>query len=461
MTWMGWMGGLALALSSGPVEVRPEPPLVHLQDMARLASDDEREFRLQGLYRGDRAPVPLLLRPVRVFSDGAVLQVEEASGSQRLPMPTVRHFIGHEADSAARAFVSVHPDGRVRGWLSGAAGSESFVRYAGDQGEARLTPVESHRPGDGREPPSCGADRLPPIPASPVAEGAVRGAIPDGLMASIAIETDREYLLLFDGDVEQAAAYAADLIGQASWLFGEEVGVDLVVSFIRLWRRGDAPWVQTETYCSLYEFGKHWNEHMGHVERTLAHFLAGRVDNGGVAWGGVLCRGPIQVNIADFGSSCPGLPDVDFYAGDYGFSGNINGGFDPGDPAVQWDGFVVSHELGHNFSSPHTHCYGGIGGSDLPVDECYVEAAGPGCFVGTPQLPGPQGQGSGTVMSYCYLRPGGLSNLSFTFGKGNAFGAGPKRVPARMREHLEQAWSTYPGCFVVDPIFAGDFEAAP
>jgi cysteine-rich repeat protein len=65
---------------------------------------------------------------------------------------------------------------------------------------------------------------------------------------------------------------------------------------------------------------------------------------------------------------------------------------------------VVAHELGHNFGSPHTHCY------MPPVDNCYNQEAG--CYAGVESVP----PGGGTIMSYCHLLGGGLSNINLTFG---------------------------------------------
>jgi len=70
----------------------------------------------------------------------------------------------------------------------------------------------------------------------------------------------------------------------------------------------------------------------------------------------------------------------------YGVSGSLNGGFS------SWDRIVVAHELGHNFGSGHTHSY------DPPIDTC-----GNSC----PASP------IGTIMSYCHLCSGGLSNIRY------------------------------------------------
>src|SRR5262249_57182568 len=82
----------------------------------------------------------------------------------------------------------------------------------------------------------------------------------------------------------------------------------------------------------------------------------------------------------------------------------VHGSYDLMNRADIWDVEVVAHELGHNFGSPHTHCY------NPPVDECYNQE--PGCYSGPTSLP----PGGGTIMSYCHLLAGGLANINLVFG---------------------------------------------
>ena len=158
-------------------------------------------------------------------------------------------------------------------------------------------------------------------------------------------------------------------------------------------------------------------------------------------------------------SGCPSLPGFQNAGGDYGFSGSISGLFDPSAPQVIWDSMVVAHEIGHNFGSPHTHCYGNIPDAGLPpVDVCFSQNAS-GCNTGPVSLPGPQGAGSGTLMSYCHQHPGAYSNISFTFGKGHPYGSQPERVPAYMNQYAKSVDTANPLCFAIDDsIFANGFQ---
>ena len=190
--------------------------------------------------------------------------------------------------------------------------------------------------------------------------------------------------------------------------------------------------------------------------------MAGKGSLSGVAWVGVLCQGEFTVNL---GTSCGGLsPQIDNYGGAYGYTGGIQGSFNADNPSQVWDIIAVSHEIGHNFDSPHTHCYNGLGGSSQPVDGCYNGEAFNGCFAGTPSLPpgATPGQGGGTIMSYCHFQSGGLSNIAFTFGTGHPYGVLPERVPTRMRDHVEERAGLAPSCFTrEDPNQGGGGSDPP
>src|SRR5690606_13904284 len=74
---------------------------------------------------------------------------------------------------------------------------------------------------------------------------------------------------------------------------------------------------------------------------------------------------------------------------DYGISGLDNNITFPASGYI-WDTDVTSHELGHNFSSPHTHSCDWA----PAIDSCYTAEGR--CF----STPVPR---SGSIMSYCHL----------------------------------------------------------
>ncbi len=171
------------------------------------------------------------------------------------------------------------------------------------------------------------------------------------LLAELAIETDQEFLGLFPG-TDEALDYLSSLAAEVSTIFDADTDVRVVFRFIRLWSTPD-PWSATDTLPMLLEVKAYWEANEAGTPRDLVHFISGKGVIGGIAYLNVLCS-------TSFG---------------YGVS-TVFGDFDVMDPSETWDVVVMAHELGHNFGSPHTHCY------MPPVDNCYNGEADDGCYAG-------------------------------------------------------------------------------
>ena len=307
----------------------------------------------------------------------------EAGTSER-PLPPTVHLRGTiDGEAGTRVALSVRASGEVRGLLVAPAGLELVRARAGE-------PLRFRRAaGGGAAPPfACGADGLEG-PDGAVTELLPLAPAPDVATASahtarVALETDYEYFQKF-GDATLAAEYALDLLAFSSTIYAAELDTDLAVVSISLWSSASDPWAQTSTSCGFYEFGGYWNQNHAGEERTLAHFLSGKPTGGGIAWVGVLCSGAFSVS----GLACAGMPASGTYGGAYGFTGSLSGTFDPDHPVSMWDIIAVSHEIGHNFGSPHTHCYATYGGVAEHVDQCATSTSS-GCYAsGAKTLPGP------------------------------------------------------------------------
>ena len=115
--------------------------------------------------------------------------------------------------------------------------------------------------------------------------------------------------------------------------------------------------------------------HYGSEQRALAAMLSGKSPSlnsaSGIAYIGSLCS-------ASYGYSFSKVFKMNYLSG---------------------DARLVGHEIGHNFGSPHTHCY------SPRIDDCW-NACG---FTGATSCPG----GPGTVMSYCNLNGCGNNLLEF------------------------------------------------
>lgn len=398
------------------------------------------------------APVALDLQPLHPFGDDAQIVVVAADGKRRRFEDPTRYFAVRSRDEPTlRGVLVLRADGSTRGLLQ-RDGGFAWLQPGADE-RLHIAPIAQEK-SDGA-PFQCGNADTPAaalqhaLPSLDMHAAAAAVDVPDGYRARIAIETDNEFLALFGGDVEAATAYVGSLLGFISTIYEAEVDTRLEVSFLRLWETPD-PFGQSTTYCALLETGKYWNDNETAVERSTVHFMSGRSSpRAGIAWVGVMCGNPFDVTPSS--ASCPGIEQgvVGNYGGSYGLTMGIDGGFDAGDPAVVWDMMGVAHELGHNFGSPHTHCYNGYGGNPEPVDQCY--SGEQQCFAGATTLPGPQGEGSGTLMSYCHLKPGSLANMSMTFGATHPFGVAPERVPSRMLAHVQERAAASAAC-MIEPV---------
>jgi hypothetical protein len=457
---------VALALFvAGAASAQAQPRIAVTEiDRAQLPAE---EFRLDGLSRNGE-PTWLRLRQIPAFTPDARLVVVGPDGAEReRTVPELRHFAGTERGQAgARVFMSLGGDGSIRGWVTRGSQVEAFARPAGSGGASVLSlqRLEMGRgDGDGF---SCAADDLGVAPEPEALAAAVRAsgtAEPSGSaprMARIAVETDLSYLALFDGDVDKATRYAVDMIGFASATYINETGYGLAVTYLRFWE-GSEPWVQTSsTHCRLFEFGQYWNVHMEDLQRSTAVMFSAQTPRGGLAWFPSLCSSSFDSDITY--ANCPGMTGSLNVGGAYAYVGGMYGSFNPAQPQVMWDSMATAHEIGHNLGSPHTHCYANYPGNGAPVvDQCATEASSSSsqCYESGPtSLPGPQGQGSGTLMSYCHLQPGGFGNVTFTLGAGHPWGDQPERVPARIGAYVQQRDLAAPGCFFSDGIFADGFQ---
>lgn len=395
-----------------PEDARPHASVVVI-DRARL-----REFALRGggvlagFPLGAKRLVDLELRPIDPFASDAEVSVVGTNGVVRPePADAGVHFVGSVAgDPDSFALLSVSDAGEF-GYVE--VGRRSYVVSSGPAGFALptasydLTSIPEHLVRtDAWECATTGPEK---VAQSDAAEGGVAGS-PPCRQVRIAFETDHEFLQLFGGSTAAAKGYVATLASALTAIYARDVGARLHVRYLRLWQSASDPWSATSTSAQLEQFAGHWNVNMGSITRDLAHFLSGRSLGGGVAY-------------------LPGLCATD----PYGLSANLAGFFPT--PIVNnagnnWDIYVVAHEIGHNFGAPHTHSYA------PPLDGCGLSPAD--CSAATTD--------TGTIMSYCHLCSGGISNIRLEFHPGNI---------ATIVERLDAIGCSYVGPAVL-PVTVGD-----
>ncbi|KAI7842084.1 hypothetical protein COHA_004279 [Chlorella ohadii] len=392
-------------------------------------------FRFEGDVHGSE----LQLERFEVWHPEAVIEIKADVESPPLQLgpPATRYFRGSIAgEPGSVAVMSVREDGGVSGlamrgnasWAIGRPGADQVPAAGNGTAPMTAAPLSSKKAqamaADVRPPFTCANDGanfggLGPAVAEEAAEQPASRKLKQSSViidqkyqATIAIETDGEYYNLFRNR-DRALNYIADMIGYSDVVYSREVGVDIVLGYVRLWEGGpnsDPYRFSQDTSSLLDAFQEEWNTNMQHVPRTVAHYLSGMDNSGGVAYVGVLC---------------------DYYRtksnnNGYGYTGSITGDFDWNEvqtsnpKSVVWDISSFMHELGHNFGSPHTHDFCGIGGNSEPVDRCYGGCRGgaqglPKCTSTTPFFSG----GAGTLMSYCHIQRGGDRNVAMTFGQGH------------------------------------------
>ena len=371
---------------------------------------------------GPDARADVLLTRFDVYAPGARIYVVEGKGQRQvlreIPRSRLAFFSGTAADDPEMTvFAAVDPDsGHVNGFVQTrdafheihplshvpslavdknstwarrrhlVAPAEVFLKERGEQSSWACG--QSGAPLDFIQKMQAVSEELAAQTAPP---GSVTAeAISTLHTATIAVDTDNELLQIkFGNNTTTAANYIASLIASMTVIYERDALVRLLqgTTFLRPSTTPD-PYNQAGTgsasAAKLQEFSNVWNTtHLG-VTRALAMMLSGKQTGGGasgIAWLTSLCN-------KYYGTSFSQV----FTSGTTPSSGDI---------------LVVAHELGHNFGSPHTHCY------STPIDNCYNAESG--CFAGTRTCPAAQTINgvtsvTGTLMSYCHLS--GLSGCT-------------------------------------------------
>ena len=382
-----WLAAFAVATFAVTSADTPVPrlaagTLVDHAKLARLSVGDRVELR--GFALDDRTAVDLELERFELLAPGAGVVVGGEGGERPLALPDIvllRGTVSGEPDSLA--FVGVSP-----------YGTHGFVRRAGGLHVLSTGPHRAHEDrlfelkvtdaaelgAPRQDHPGCGVtDGAEWVLATGGGGGGVAGE-PPCRVALVAIDSDWEFTgNVFAGDTSASAAYAIILLGAVSEIYARDTNTRLLVSFLRVWESDSDPYNPNGIFELHDQFRSHWVGNHGDVERDIAHLLSGRFDlpYGGIAWVGVVCN----------------------TAWGYGVSGYLAGTFPyplQDNDWGNWDPFVVAHEVGHNFGTLHTH-----DGYDPPIDNC-----GNGDCTGASE---------GTIMSYCHVCPGGMSNIVLRF----------------------------------------------
>lgn len=382
-------GERASAASPFRLEASPEGALVALDPLRRAELEEAhalgRPLVVAGFPRPGRAPVDLELRPVDALA-GVRARLVERDGSETRLAPRVQCFSG--SFPGGQVFLGLTSDG-FQGYLADASGTWT-LGPGPDPTRASLMRLEARTGGstaafDCGVPDEIAPRRQPARPFAPDVEHASAGPVLSS--ASVFIEVDEALWARYATD-QECVDYCALLVTAASEIYRRDLGVRLVVpdGFLRVWKR-TPPWGAITALSQLDAFYAWWMSSANpdqRLARAAVHLFTAPVI-GGTARGSV--------------GACDDRKAYEI--------SSLNGRFPhPTQHTARenWDLFVVAHEFGHTFGSPHTSLY-------TPPIECQ-DGSGPD---------------SGTLMSYCHL-DFGVAGVGMRFHP---------RVQARMRAVLE------------------------
>lgn len=341
------------------------------------------ESRVRNFPLGHGIARDVILSPIDVLA--ADVQFVDGSTGQTLPRPRVTCLRGTIAgDESSTVFISFSVAG-VYGFVT--QGERTLIISSGRwDGDGTINIYDPKQIPAGVMPmniPACGGAIDPTTDprlqtGSALGDGSVSPAVDPCGQAVLAIETDFEFLnRIFGGNTTNASAYITQLIGAMTTIYSRDVGVSFAIPYVRLWTSNNDPYPDgSDVNTRLSEFTNYWINNMSSVSRHSAFMLTGQAAGaGGVAYLSQVC-GTYQ----------------------YGTAGYLSGGF----PSPlqnynwgNWDLMVTAHELGHNYGAPHTHDV------SPQIDGC-----------GTGDCSQAFG---GTIMSYCHVCNGGMSNINLSF----------------------------------------------
>ncbi len=333
----------------------------------------------QGAMELELVEVPLYTEDFSVLTD--------QSGEVPVPYNPGRHYRGIiRNDLQSMVSLSVFPDGimgmvstpddgtLVLGKMETPGNTGGYILYK----TADLLVSSSFE---------CHADELPDIGQSEI-------ALPDPTPAQekmtncvrIFLEADYD-LYVNKGGVQQTVDYLAGMFNQVATLYdNESISVSFSQSYV--WTSQD-PYSTSSSSDALVLFRTNRTTFNGDL---AALTVIGGNNTGGLAYLDVLCDNTYKYSYSDIETSYATVP------------------------TYSWTVEVLTHELGHNFGSRHTHaCV--WNGNNTPIDCCgynagYTEestcGAGYSCTVPNPT--------SGTIMSYCHLVGGVGIDFNLGFG---------------------------------------------
>ncbi len=243
---------------------------------------------------------------------------------------------------------------------------------------------------------SCDTDALKQDIGSQMQESSERMPPNPDNCVGMYIEVDHDLYLAKGSNTSNTFNYVSGAFSQVAILYENE-NINFTIREMKIWDEVD-PYTGIENDVGpssgnfLTQFrsallNTNWNGDLAH--------LVGNSGGGGVAYVGGLCNSSLGFGYSGIGNSYNNVP------------------------SYSWTVNVLTHEIGHNLGSPHTHACS-WNGNNTQIDDCgnrYLANdnnpntdPGPCYDANSETIP----QDGGTIMSYCHLNSGGMNfNLGF------------------------------------------------
>jgi hypothetical protein len=233
----------------------------------------------------------------------------------------------------------------------------------------------------------CGADLLPQNYGS--SEFILS---PDTIYSShckttkVFLECDYKLYQDYNRSVSSVKNYITGLFNVVKALYYNEY-ITIEISDIMVWTTQD-PYLHTDLASIIYNYAAYRKSNFtGNLAQLVTTYAPQQ--QGGIAFLGTLCQ------------------PFDGQSGPHSFAYIYNSYSQL--PTYSWSVEVMTHEMGHNFGSPHTHACAWGPNRNMTLDNCQ-NPENNAC------APGPAPTNGGTIMSYCHLTSYGI-NFSNGFGK--------------------------------------------
>jgi len=337
------------------------------QTMLKSLSESKSSLLSLTLPADDGAEVTLLLKEIDITQPGYQLLAKSGTSTSVIK-DTNRHY---------RGIVEGKPESKVTVTLNDEELMAMVIDKKSQRTLARLKDSESYIYYDtndllvsaGFE---CGADGLQEF----ANESSGDAKMDTDNCVGMYVESGYE-IYLDKGTLTATSLYLTGLFNQVSALYAAE-SINLNIQELVIWTTED-PYTGPSSYDKLLQFQNGLN---GQFNGDLAHFID--YSNGGIAYINTLC----------FDQYAVGYSGITSYYADI--------------PVYSWSAEVLTHEIGHNLGSPHTHACA-WNGNNTAIDGCGAAiGAGEGCDGPIPV--------KGTIMSYCHLVTG--VGIDFNLGLG-------------------------------------------